>query len=101
MMCIEFATGKVKWQQRALGAAALCYADNRIYLHGENGDVALVEPSPESFREKGRFSPPNQPQRVVAGEKAWTYPVVANGRLYIRDLDVLWCYDIQAGGAGR
>src|SRR6185295_11563774 len=48
LLCIEFATGKVKWEDRAIGAASICYADGRLYLHGENGDVALVETSPES-----------------------------------------------------
>jgi hypothetical protein len=79
-----------------LGAASLCYADGRLYLHGENGEVALVEPSPKGYREKGRFTPPDQPKRVNEMEKAWTYPVVANGRLYIRDHGMLWCYDVQA-----
>jgi outer membrane protein assembly factor BamB len=94
LLCLEFATGKVKWQDRALGPASLCYADNRLYLHGENGDMALVEAVPESYRERGRFTPPDQPKHT--NEKAWAYPVVANGRLYIRDLGALWCYDIKA-----
>jgi outer membrane protein assembly factor BamB len=97
LLCLDFATGKVKWQERALGAASLCYADGRLYLHGENGEVALVEPSVEAYREKGRFSPPDQPKRAGPMEKAWAYPVVANGRLYIRDHGTLWCYDVKAG----
>jgi outer membrane protein assembly factor BamB len=95
MLCIEFATGQVKWEERALGAASLCYADGRLYLHGENGAVALVEPSPEAYREKGRFTPPDQPPRANPMEKAWAYPVAANGRLYIRDHGSLWCYGIR------
>ena len=95
MQCIEFATGVIKWDNRALGAASLCYADGRLYLHGENGMVALVEPSSESYIEKGRFTPPDQPKRLNAMEKAWAYPVVANGCLYIRDHNMLWCYRIK------
>ena len=53
----------------------------------------LVEASPEAYREHGRFSPLNQPDRGRA--KAWAYPVVANGRLYVRDFETLWCYDIR------
>jgi outer membrane protein assembly factor BamB len=94
LICADFATGKIKWQERGIGAASLCYADGRLYLHGENGDVALVEATPEEYREKGRFSPPSQPNRGKS--RAWAYPVVANGRLYIRDLGVLWCYDVSA-----
>ena len=94
LQCIEFATGTVKWKDRTAGAASLCFADGRLYLHGENGEVALVEPSADGYREKGRFAPPNQPKRKNQMEKAWAYPVVADGRLYIRDQRMLWCYDI-------
>jgi hypothetical protein len=68
-----------------------------LYLHGENGDVALVEATPEAYRQRGQFTPPGQPDRGSA--KAWAYPVVANGRLYIRDQNVLWSYDVTAGAA--
>jgi outer membrane protein assembly factor BamB len=95
MLCIEFSTGKVKWEERALGAASLCYADGRIYLHGENGQVALVEATPASYLEKGRFTPPSPPERTQQMEKAWAYPIVSNGRFYVRDHGSLWCYDVK------
>jgi outer membrane protein assembly factor BamB len=97
MLCVEFATGKVKWEDRAIGPAALCFADGRLYLHGENGEVALVEPSADGYREKGRFTPAEQPGRKDEMEKPWAYPVVANGRLYLRDHARVWCYDVRAG----
>jgi hypothetical protein len=96
MLCLDFKTGQVKWEERALGAASLCYAEGRLYLHGENGQVALVEPSAEAYREKGRFAPPDQPKRANAMEKAWAYPVIAHARLYLRDHGMLWCYDLKA-----
>lgn len=95
MLCVDFNTGAVKWEERALGAASLCFADGRLYLHGENGEVALVEPSPEGYRERGRFTPPEPPAHANNMEKAWAYPAVANGRLYIRDHGCLWCYAVQ------
>lgn len=95
----EFMTGKVRWQNEGIGPGAVLYADRRLYFHGENGDVLLIEATPEAYREKGRFTLPAQPKRVTGGgsrdEHAWAYPVVANGRLYIRDLGSLWCYDIS------
>ena len=92
LVCAAFATGETKWQDRSIGAASLCYADGRLYLHGENGDVALVLAAPDAYRELGRFTPPDQPERGQA--KAWAYPVVSNGRLYLRDQGSLWCYDV-------
>ena len=93
LRCVDAKTGDVKWTERAVGAGSLCYADGRLYLHGENGELALVEATPEGYREKGRFTPPGQPERGQS--KAWAYPVVSNGRLYVRDFDVLWCYDVR------
>jgi outer membrane protein assembly factor BamB len=91
----EFLTGKLKWQAEGAGPGAVLYADGRIYHHAENGDVALFEATPEGYKERGRFTPPNPPKRVRAREMAWVYPVVANGRLYIRDMDTLWCFDVK------
>jgi outer membrane protein assembly factor BamB len=93
-MCIEFKTGTIKWEERALGPSSWLVADNRIYAHAENGDVALIEPSSEAYREKGRFTPPNRPSGG-GQSKPWAYPVVANGKLYIRELNSLWCYDVK------
>ena len=93
LMCVELATGEVKWRDRAIGAASICVADGRLYLHGENGDVALVEATPEAYREKGKFTPPDAPDRGKS--KAWAYPVVADGKLYIYDTGALWCFDVR------
>jgi outer membrane protein assembly factor BamB len=95
LICAEFATGNTLWQDRAIGPASVCYADDRLYLHGENGEVALVEATTEGYREKGRFSPPGRPSRINPMEKSWAYPVVADGKLFIRDHGVLWCYDVR------
>lgn len=100
LVAVEFTTGKVKWKSENFGWASVAAADGHLYFHFINGDMALVEASPEAFREKGRFTPPNQPKKKQIGqfpEGAFAYPVIANGRLYIRDLGTLWAYDIKAG----
>jgi outer membrane protein assembly factor BamB len=95
LLCIQFSTGKQLWEERSLGAASLCEAEGRLYLHGENGEVALVVAAPGAYMERGHFAPPDQPKRLNDMEKAWTYPIIANGRLFLRDHNLLWCYDIQ------
>lgn len=100
LLCVDFKTGQVKWEERAIGAASLCFVDQRLYLHGENGIAALVEPSAEGYREKGRFTPPEAPKHEQPMEKSWAYPVVAHGQLYLRDGATLWCYNVQ-NTAGR
>ena len=98
LVAVEFATGKVKWQADSIGWGSVAYADGLLYLHGVNGEVALVEATPEAYRIKGRFKPPAQPEHKKVGpfpEGAFSYPVIANGRLYIRDLGTLWVFDIK------
>lgn len=94
LMCIDFKGGETKWQDRSVGPGSVCFADGRLYIHGEKDEVALVEAAPQEYREKGRFTLPDQPDRGKS--QAWAYPIIANGRLYMRDLGSLWCYDIQA-----
>lgn len=98
LVAVEFATGKIKWQAENFGWGAIAAADGLLYLHLINGDVVLVEATADGFRQKGKFAPPAQPKKKQVGqypEGAFAYPVIANGRLYIRDLGTLWAYDIK------
>ncbi len=90
LTCIEFKTGKVMWADRSVGKGSVTSADGLIYARSERGPVALVEANPKQYVEKGRF---DQPERSSA--PSWPYPVVSNGKLYLRDQDVLFCYDVS------
>jgi outer membrane protein assembly factor BamB len=92
-MCIEFKTGAIQWEERGVGSWLV--ADGCLYMHDENGDMALIEPNPKAYREKSRFTPPNRPVDPKQA-KAWPHPVIADGRLYVRELSSLWCYDVKA-----
>src|SRR5499425_3206845 len=97
-VAVQFTTGNVMWKTEKIGSASLAYADGRLYLHAWNGEVGMVEATSEGYREKGRFTPQNVPKKKQVGEMAewaYAYPVIANGRLYIRDLGTLWAYDIK------
>lgn len=93
LMCADFETGEVKWQDRSIGAASLCFADGKLFLRGENNEVAMVSASPEGYQELARFSPPNAPDRGQA--KAWSHPIIVDGKLIFRDVGSVWCYDIR------
>ena len=88
--CVELKTGKLKWKNRSVGKGSVTFADGRLVVRSEGGPVALVEATPAKYRELGRF---NQPER--SGSPAWTYPVVAGGKLYLRDQDKLFMYDVK------
>jgi outer membrane protein assembly factor BamB len=93
LTCIEFKTGKVMWEDRKPGKGSIIYADGQLYCRneGREGTIYLVEANPKEYVEHGRF---NQPDRTK--EQAWAHPIVANGKMYIRDQDVLLCYDVKA-----
>lgn len=90
LACMEFKTGKEMWRERKAGKGSIAYADGRLYYRNEGGPILLVEANPEKYIECGRF---NQPKR--SGKAAWPHPVIANGKLYIRDQQYLYCYDVK------
>jgi outer membrane protein assembly factor BamB len=94
--CQDFKTGEVKWSDKSLGKGAVHCADGMLYLVEENtGTIALIEASPSGWNEKGRFTlDPQSPQRNPKG-KVWTHPVVSNGKLYLRDQELLFCFDVK------
>jgi outer membrane protein assembly factor BamB len=90
--CQDFKSGEAKWQEKQkFEKGSIAYADGRFYLRLEEkaGTIALIEASPEGYKEHGRF---DQPER--SDKHSWPHPVIANGRLYIRDQDLLLCYDV-------
>jgi hypothetical protein len=90
LVCLDFKTGEKKWDDRCVGQASIVAADGMLYVRGENGKVALVEATPEGYREKGRFETP-------AGRgQTYPHPVIADGKLFLHDGDVLLCYDLKA-----
>ena len=92
--CQEFKSGKAVWQNKEkLGKGSIAYADGRLYLRGEDGKgtVALIDASAEGYTERGRFNPPDR-----SDKNSWPHPVISGGRLYLRDQDVLLCYDVKA-----
>ena len=89
LTCIEFATGKRMWVNRSVGKGSLAYADGMLYLLSEKNAVGLAEANPNAYVEKGRFSIPDQ------GKDSWANPVVAGGKLYIRDQGTLTSYDVK------
>ena len=93
--CVEMKTGKVMWHadQPGRGSGCVLYADGHLYFRYENGLVALVEATPERYNLISTFTPPERPG---ASGPAWAYPVISDGRLYLRHADVLFCYDVKA-----
>ncbi len=93
-VCQEFKTGKTVWEEKQkLGKGAISYADGHLYLRseGDKGTVALIEATPRGYKESGRFDQPDRSE-----QNSWPHPVIAGGRLYLRDQDFLLCYDVKS-----
>lgn len=90
LKCVDLKTGKIAWQG-SVAKGSISYAEGHLYCHSERGDVVLVEASPTAFKEKGRFTIPE----ALAG-KSWAHPVVFGGRLYLREQDNLFAYNLKA-----
>jgi hypothetical protein len=91
LVCLDFKSGEILWRDRDAPKGSLAFADGRLYLRAEDGELLLIEPSRERLIERGRFDQPDRSE-----SPAWTHPVIANGRVYIRDQDLLLCYDVTA-----
>lgn len=89
LLCVHFKTGQVAWSNRSVGKGSVMAVGGLLIVRSEAGPIALVEINPAAYVEKGRF---NQPDR--SSQRAWAHPVVAGGRLYLRDWDKLFVYDV-------
>ena len=90
LTAMKFDTGEVAWRDRSVGKGSLVYADGYLYAFSENGVVGLVEATPTGYVEKGRF-------RIQQDSlPTWTHPVIAGGRLYLRDQNTIYAYDVKA-----
>jgi outer membrane protein assembly factor BamB/Ca2+-binding EF-hand superfamily protein len=89
LICMDFKTGKIAWQDRSVGKGSLTVADGMLYLLSENNEIALAEATPDGYREHGRFKYQGH------GRPSWAHPVVTGGVLYIRDQEFLTAYNVR------
>jgi outer membrane protein assembly factor BamB len=89
LVCLDFLSGEELWYSRRVPKGSVALADGRLYYRTEEGTMLLIEPNRSELVERGRFEQPDR-----SDSPAWSHPVIANGKLYLRDQDVLFCYDI-------
>lgn len=102
LICQRLKDGEIVWRSNKVGKGSIVCVDGHLVHYAErDGTVTLVEATKDEYKEKGRFTVPKatkleRPQRARAN--VWAHPVVANGRLYLRDQECLFCYDVKDGG---
>ena len=91
-LCIEMLTGKVVWGPKrgpGGGSAAIALADGQLYFRYQNGIMALISATPRGYQLSGSF------KLASKRGQSWPHPCISDGRLFIRDQDVLLCYDLR------
>lgn len=89
--CLDLATGRIRWKRRGpgTGSASVTSAGGKLVFRYQDGVVALVEASPDDYQLKATFETPS------SGGDSWSHPVISNGRLFLREKNTLWAYDIR------
>jgi outer membrane protein assembly factor BamB len=89
LMAMKFDSGQIAWRDRSVGKGSIVFADDRLYLYSEQGTVGLAEANPTGYREHGRF------QIRTGSAPTWSHPIVSNGKLFIRDQDNVYAFDVR------
>lgn len=88
LCCVELATGKARWKQERFGAGTVTLVGDRLLILGETGQLTLAAARPDGYRAQASARPFTGTFRA--------YPALANGRIYARNEDTLWCVDLSA-----
>ena len=92
-MCSSANINEGDRDKEGVSKGSLMFADEHIYYRTEEGTMLLIEPNRDGYLERGRFEQPDRSKKL-----AWTHPVIANGKLYLRDQDILFCYGVKETG---
>ncbi|MEM7350225.1 MAG: PQQ-binding-like beta-propeller repeat protein [Acidobacteriota bacterium] len=92
--CLDAATGELRWRQSRLGGkGSLIAADGKLIVLNERGFLRLVDADPQAYVEISGFQALNG--------RSWSAPVLAHGRLLLRDQDEMTAFDLRRPGAAQ
>jgi len=97
-VCQNLKSGEIVWRERiseVIKGATLAVNDRLILLNERDGLIVVVAASPDGWKEFGRMEIPERSKVQTRDNMVWTHPVVANGKLYVRDHDLLFCFDLK------
>ncbi|SFJ09093.1 PQQ-like beta-propeller repeat protein [Planctomicrobium piriforme] len=96
--CADLMTGEVKWTKRGpgKGSTSVVAADGHLYFLAADGNIALVKADAADYVEVGKFQLPDSGERP-----SWAHPVIVDGKLYLRQQDHVFCYDLRAAGKSQ
>jgi outer membrane protein assembly factor BamB len=89
LKCVDLQAATEKWASRDLAKGSVLAGADHLFVLTEDGSLALLEASPEEYRQKGLM--PN----LLQGPECWALPALASGRLYLRGHHEIVCLDIR------
>lgn len=87
MTAVDVKTGNVVWQDRSFPKATFVYADGKLILLDEDGQLALVRLSPQGMKIMAKAA--------VLEHTAWTPPTLVGTNLYLRDRRMIVALDLR------
>ena len=90
LVCMDAATGQVRWSEEQFGAGSISLVGGKLLLLRERGELLMVNASPEKFEVLGRVH--------LMGNNTRAFPAFANGRMYARDANSLFCVQFPPVG---
>lgn len=95
LVCVEAATGAVKWSERGLGRASVALVGDRLLVIGEFGEVLVVKATPEAYTPlaEATLTDPATGAPLLA-PPCWAAPVIARGYAYLRGAGRVVCVDL-------
>ena len=88
--CLELSTGKEMWSTNLIGQGTTTFADGHLICQDLKGNLFLIKPDPKGFKKIGEI----KAAIPDVNNPAWTVPVIANGKLYLRYMQQLVCYQL-------
>jgi len=87
--CINWNSGQEMWVEPGIGKSNVIMADGLIYGYSQDGEVALIVPTTEGYKELSSF------QIKKGSNQHWAHPVINSGVLYVRHGDILLAFNIN------
>lgn len=88
------------WKNKGIGKGSVCFAEGFLYCYAENdGTLARVRATDSGYQESGKFTIPLKSKLRPQQGKVWAHPVIANGKLILREYELLFVYDLSKLGA--
>lgn len=100
-VCFPFKSGEdPAWKDKGVGKGSISFADGYLYCYSEgSGTLAVIEPSEKAYKEVGKLKIPETSKLRPNQGKVWAHPVIADGKLFLRDYEKLFVYDLRGQGS--